>query len=72
MIGTEVPGWRCCVNEEELLSPSNSSHRLPNSQPRCPVKPLHVDLFEDLTRDCKILGVLVGALALQLQSLELG
>ena len=74
MTGTEVPGRRCRVNEEELLSPSNSSHRLPNSQPHCPVKPLHVDLFKDLTRDCsfqEILGVLVGALALQLQGLEL-
>ena len=74
MIGTEVPGRRCHVNEEELLSPSDGSYCLPNSQPCCPVNPLHVDLFEDLTRDCsfqEILGILVGALALQLQGLEL-
>ena len=75
MIGTEVPGQRCRINEEELLSPSDGSYRLPNSQPRGPVKPLHVDLLQDLTRDCslqEVLGVFIGALALQLQGLELG
>ena len=69
MVGTEVPGRRCRINEEELLGPSDGSHRLPNSQPRGPVKPLHIDLFEDLTRDCslqEVLSVFVGALALQL------
>ena len=75
MIGTKVPGRRCRVNEEELLSPSDGSYHLPNSQPRGPVKPLHVDLLEDLTRDCslqEVLGVFIRALALQLQGLELG
>ena len=75
MIGTEVLGQRYCINEEELLSPSDSSYCLPNSQPHGPVKPLHVDLLQDLTRDCslqKVLGIFVGALTLQLQGLELG
>ena len=75
MVGTEVPGRRCHVNKEELLSPSDGSYRFPNSQPHGPVKSLHVDLFKDLTRDCslqEILGVLIRALALQLQGLELG
>ena len=75
VIGTEVLGRRCRVNEEELLSPSNSSYCLPNLQPHGPVKSLHVDLFEDLTRDCslqEVLDILIRALALQLQSLELG
>ena len=75
MIGTEVLGRRCCVNKEELLSPSDGSYHFPNSQPCGPVKSLHVDLLKDLTRDCsfqEVLGVLVGALALQLQGLELG
>ena len=75
MIGTEVPGQRCRVNKEELLSPSDSSYHFPNSQPRGPVKSLHVDLFEDLTRDCslqEVLGVLIRALTLQLQGLKLG
>ena len=75
MVGTEVPGQRCHVNKEELLSPSNGSYCLPNSQPHGPVKSLHVDLLEDLTRDRslqEVLGVFVRALALQLQGLELG
>ena len=75
MVGTKVPGWRCRINEEELLSPSDSSYRLSNSQPCGPVKSLHVDLLKDLMRDRslqEVLGVLVGALALQLQGLELG
>ena len=75
MIRTEVPGQRCCVNKEELLSPSNGSYCLPNSQPCGPVKSLHVDLLEDLTRDCslqEVLGIFVGALTLQLQGLKLG
>ena len=75
VIGTEVLGRRCHVNKEELLSPSDSSYHFPNSQPCGPVKSLHVDLFEDLTRDCslqEVLGVLIRALALQLQGLELG
>ena len=75
MIGTEVPGRRRRINEEELLSPSNSSYRLPDPQPRGPVKPLHVDLFQDFRRDRslqEVLGVLIRALALQLQGLELG
>ena len=75
MIGTKVPGWRCHVNKEELLSPSDSSYHFPNLQPCGPVKSLHVDLLEDLTRDRsfqEVLGVFVGALTLQLQGLELG
>ena len=75
MIGTKVPGWRCHVNKEELLSPSDSSYHFPNLQPHGPVKSLHVDLLEDLTRDRsfqEVLGVFVGALTLQLQGLELG
>ena len=75
MVGTEVPGRRCRINEEELLGPSDSPYRLPNSQPCCSVKSLHVDLFQDLTRDHslqEVLGVLIGTLALQLQGLELG
>ena len=75
MIGTEVLGRRCRINEEELLSPSNSSYRLPYSQPHGPVKPLHIDLFQDLAGDCslqEVLGILVGTLSLQLQGLELG
>ena len=75
MVGTEVPGRRCHVNEEELLGPSDSSYRLSNLQPRGPVKSLHVDLLKDLMRDCslqEVLGILIGALALQLQGLELG
>ena len=75
MVGTEVPGRRCCINEEELLGPSNGSYRLSNSQPCGPVKSLHVDLLKDLMRDRslqEVLGILVGALALQLQGLELG
>ena len=69
MVGTEVPGRRCRINEEELLGPSDGSYRLSNSQPHGPVKSLHVDLLKDLTRDCslqEVLGILVGALALQL------
>ena len=75
MIGTKVPGQRCCVNKEELLSPSDGSYRLPNSQPRGPVKSLHVDLLEDLTRDHslqEVLGIFIRTLTLQLQGLELG
>ena len=75
MVGTEVPGRRCRINEEELLVPSDGSYRFPNSQPRGPVKSLHINLLEDLTRDCslqEVLSVLVRALALQLQGLELG
>ena len=75
MIGTEVPGQRCRVNEEELLSPSDGSYCLPNSQPHGSVKSLHVDLLKDLTSDRslqEVLGVLIGTLALQLQGLELG
>ena len=75
MVGTEVLGQRCRVNEEELLGPSDGSYRLSNSQPRGPVKSLHVDLLKNLTRDCslqEVLGVLIRALALQLQGLELG
>ena len=75
MIGTEVLGWRCHIDKEELLGPSNGSYHFPNSQPHGPVKSLHVDLLEDLMRDRsfqEVLGVLVGALALQLQGLELG
>ena len=75
MVGTKVPGRRCCVNKEELLSPSDGSYCLPNSQPRGPVKSLHVDLLKDLMRDHslqEVLGVLVRALTLQLQGLELG
>ena len=75
MVGTEVPGWRCRINEEELLGPSDGSYHFPNSQPRGPVKSLHIDLLKDLTRDRslqEVLGILVGALTLQLQGLELG
>ena len=75
MIGTEVLGQRCHINEEELLSPSNSSYRLPYLQPHGPVKPLHIDLFQDLAGDRslqEVLGILIRALALQLQGLELG
>ena len=75
MVGTEVPGRRCHINEEELLGPSDSSYRFPNSQPHGPVKSLHIDLLEDLTRDRslqEVLIVFVGALTLQLQGLELG
>ena len=76
MIGTKVPGQRCCINEEGLLSPSDSPHCLPGSQPHDPVKPLHVDFkFQDFMRDHslqEVLGILVGAFALQLQGLELG
>ena len=75
MVGTEVLGRRCRISEEELLGSSNGSYRLSNSQPCRPVKSLHVDLFKDLTRDHslqEVLGVLVRALALQLQGLELG
>ena len=75
VIGTEVPGRRCHVNEEELLSSSDGSYCLPNLQPCGPVESLHIDLLEDLTRDCslqEVLGVLIGTLALQLQGLELG
>ena len=54
VIGTEVLGQRCRVNKEELLSPSDGSYRFPNLQPCGPVKPLHVDLFEDLMRDCSL------------------
>ena len=75
MIGTKVLGQRCCINEEELLSPSNSPYCLPDMQPHGPVKPLHVDLFQDFTRDHslqKVLGVLIRALTLQLQGLKLG
>ena len=74
MVGTKVPGWRCCINEEELLGPSDGPYHLPNSQPCCPVKSLHVDLFQDFTRDCslqEVLGIFIGALTLQLQGLEL-
>ena len=75
VIGTKVPDRRCCVYYEELLGPSNGPYRLPYSQPCGPVKPLHVDLFQDLTRDHslqEVLGILIRALALQLQGLELG
>ena len=75
MVGTEVLGRRCCINEEELLGSSDGSYCFPNSQPRGPVKSLHIDLLKNLTRDRslqEVLGVLVGALALQLQGLELG
>ena len=75
MVGTEIPGQRCRINEEELLGPSDGSYRLSNSQPRGPVKSLHVDLLKDLMRDRslqEVLGILVGALTLQLQGLELG
>ena len=75
MVGTEVPGRRCHINEEEFLCPSDSSYRFPNSQPRGPVKSLHIDLLKDLMRDRslqEVLGVLIGALTLQLQGLELG
>ena len=75
MVGTEVLGRRCHINEEELLGLSDGSYHLPNSQPRGPVKSLHVDLLKDLTRDRslqEVLGILVGALTLQLQGLELG
>ena len=75
MVGTEVPGRRCCINEEELLGPSDGSYCFPNLQPRGPVKSLHIDLLKDLTRDHslqEVLGVLIGALTLQLQGLELG
>ena len=75
MLGTEVPGRRCCINEEELLGPSDGSYCFPNLQPRGPVKSLHIDLLKDLTRDHslqEVLGVLIGALTLQLQGLELG
>ena len=75
MIGTKVLGWRCCIYEEELLGPSNSSYSLPHLQPRGPVKPLHVDLFQDFAGDCscqEVLCILIGTLTLQLQGLELG
>ena len=75
MVGTKVLGWRCHINEEELLGPSDGPYCLPNLQPRCSVKSLHVDLFQDLMRDCslqEVLGILIRALALQLQGLELG
>ena len=75
MVGTKVPGRRCRINEEELLGPSDGPYRLPNSQPHCSVKSLHVNLFQDLMRDRslqEVLGILVGTLALQLQGLELG
>ena len=75
MVGTEVPGRRCRINEEELLGPSDGSYHLSNSQPCGPVKSLHVDLLKDLMRDRslqEVLGILIGALALQLQGLELG
>ena len=75
IVGTKVPGWSCCINQEELLSPSNSSHSLCQAYPRGPVKSLHVDLLQDLAGDCplqKVLGVLIRALALQLQDLKLG
>ena len=63
------------MNEEELLGSSDGSYCFPNSQPHGPVKSLHIDLLKNLTRDRslqEVLGVLVGALALQLQGLELG
>ena len=72
---TGVPGRGCCINEEELLSPSNGSYCLPDPQPCGPVNPLHVDLFQDFSRDRslqEVLGILVGTLTLQLQGLELG
>ena len=75
MVGTEVLGQRCRINEEELLGPSDGFYRFPNLQPRGPVKPLHIDLLKDLTRDRslqEVLSILVGALALHLQGLELG
>ena len=75
MVGTKVPGRGCCINEEELLGPSDGSYRLSNLQPCGPVKSLHVDLLKDLTRERslqEVLGVLIRALSLQLQGLELG
>ena len=75
VIGTEVPGRRCRINKEELLSPSDSSYRLPYSQPHGPVKSLHVDLLKDLSRERslqEVLGILIGTLTLRLQGLELG
>ena len=45
MIGTEVPGWGCCINQEELLSSSNGSYSLCHTYPHGPVKSLHVDLL---------------------------
>ena len=45
IVGTEVPGRSCCINQEELLSPSNGSHSLRQAYPHGPVKSLHVDLF---------------------------
>ena len=26
IVGTEVPGWGCCINQEELLSPPHCAH----------------------------------------------
>ena len=74
VIGTKVLGQRCCIDEEELLGPSDSSYCLPNSQPCGPVKSLHIDLFQDLAGDHslqEILRILVRVLTLQLQGLEL-
>ena len=45
MIGTEVLGQGCHINQEELLSSSNSSYSLHHVYPHGPVKSLHVDLL---------------------------
>ena len=67
IVGTEVLGRSCHINQEELLSPSNGSHSLCQAYSRGPVKSLHVDLLQDLAGNCplqKVLGVLVRTLAL--------
>ena len=75
MIGTKVLGRRCCINEEELLGPSNCVHCCCYLLPCFSCMPLHVHLFQDPLRYCpfkEVFCVFVGALALQFQGLELG
>ena len=75
IVGTEVLGWGCCVNQEELLSSSYcvhcSYHLLPHFSWQAP----HVHLLQDLALDHpfkQVLGILVRAGGLHLQGLELG
>ena len=74
IVGTEVPGWSCHIDQEELLSPPYcaycSYHLFPCFSWQAP----HIYLLQNFLLDRpfeQVLGVLIRAGGLHLQGLEL-
>ena len=52
IVGTEVPGQSCCINQEELLGPSHCAHRTYHLLSHFSWQAPHVHLLLNLLLDC--------------------